>query len=340
MASVLRQLQAEWNELVPAAQAAGIRRVRRLNAPLEPIAYRREKLEWLRRQLAGFTLVPETTEATWETRNEVDFSSLDLARFTFGVELEFILPMRMGRYELARLLTEAGVPCESQDYNHRLVSVWKLVTDGSLGNYTRGTELVSPVLQGEAGMAQLAKACAVLKASGCKISKKCGYHVHVGGMDAVTARHAIMGYASTERLIDSFMAPSRRASNNGFCQPVRIRPAMATATTMDEVALGCYQSPGRSMTRSGSRYCKVNVQSFWQHGTVEFRHHQGTIEADRAVNWVRVLMRMCSAAARGPIPSVGSVEELLSNLNCTPAERNYFVGRVTYFNRQIMRVAA
>lgn len=77
MVSVLRTLQAEWNELVPQARALGIPRVRTLNAPLETIEYRRTKLEWLRSMLG--------------TSSMADLSSL-----TFGVEIEFVFPRGPG----------------------------------------------------------------------------------------------------------------------------------------------------------------------------------------------------------------------------------------------------
>src|SRR5215471_11403856 len=111
MTSVLRQLQAEWNTLVPQAQERGIRRVRLLNAPLETIAYRRAKLEWLRAQIG--------------TSNAFDSLS-------FGVEIECIIPRRMTRQSLADAITAAGVECISDASQHTTRRTWKVVYDGSL----------------------------------------------------------------------------------------------------------------------------------------------------------------------------------------------------------------
>src|SRR6188768_2143198 len=105
MASVLRQLQAEWNALVPAAQARGIRRVKLLGqgdilrAPLETIAYRRAKLEWLRSLLGGSSLA-------------------GLDGLQFGVEIEVILPRGMSRHAAAAKITAAGVECHEELYGH------------------------------------------------------------------------------------------------------------------------------------------------------------------------------------------------------------------------------
>src|SRR5215472_7454146 len=104
MTSVLRQLQAEWNSLVPAAQERGIRRVRLLNLPLETIAYRRAKLEWLRAQLG-------TSDA---------FDSL-----SFGVELEVIMPRGQNVHTVAREIQAAGLDCRPEGLNHSTRTWWK-----------------------------------------------------------------------------------------------------------------------------------------------------------------------------------------------------------------------
>jgi hypothetical protein len=39
-----------------------------------------------------------------------------------------------------------------------------------------------------------------------------------------------------------------------------------------------------------TRYRKLNVWAFDAHGTVEFRLHQGTLNAERAVAWVRLVV--------------------------------------------------
>jgi hypothetical protein len=36
------------------------------------------------------------------------------------------------------------------------------------------------------------------------------------------------------------------------------------------------------------RYQKLNLESLERHGTIEFRQHSGTVDAEKAVNWVRL----------------------------------------------------
>lgn len=338
MVSVLRTLQSEWNELVPQAQALGIRRVRTLNLPLETIEYRRAKLDSLRAEITRLTrtvLLSSTLSST-----------AILPNLTFGVELEFVLPANYSHSGMAEELTRrADIFCRSEGYGHVTGPHWKIVTDGSLGNYAKGAELVSPVLRGEDGLRQVYRACEVLKRAGCRPSKKCGLHVHVGAGDwsVRTFRNLALLYASAEGAIDSFMAPSRRGPNggNGFCKSLRINARlMNTAASVDQVALAMGQSPGRGNARGGSRYSKLNMQSFWQHGTVEFRHHQGTVEADKATNWIKLCLRMAHAASHEGFRLAVTFDELFEFVGATEDEKTFFQGRATFFDAQLNRSSA
>lgn len=321
MPSVLRSLQAEWNSMVPTAQARGIRRVRILGggdvnrAPLETIEYRRTKVEWLRSILGGSSLS-------------------GLEGLSFGVELEFIMPRGMTHTECARRVSAAGVACEHQMYGHTVPrGAWKVVTDGSLSNFTSGAELVSPPIRGEDGFRQLRTVCDTLTAMGAKVNTRCGLHVHVGvGTEGVSFfKNLVTLYASAQDAIDTFMPASRRSSENQYCSPVRVsRASLAAAVNVNQVTSAIGQIP--SAQRDGTRYCKLNLKSFFAYGTVEFRHHGGTVDANKAANWVRLCLRMVLTARAGE-QVVSSVEELMTAVGADDAERAYFASRVAYFNR-------
>lgn len=332
MVSVLRTLQAEWNSMVPRAQELGIRRVRALNAPLETIEYRRNKVDWLRDEIARLSGATAMTPAVE--------SNID--QFTFGVELEILMPHGMSHNALARHITAAGVECHSEGYNHTTGGHWKVVTDGSLGDYTRGAEVVSPVLRSDAGFTQVKKVCDALTAQGCKVNKKCGLHVHVGARDweLNTFKNLIRLYKSSEIAIDSFMAPSRRASNNSYAQALMVREAALTsATNMDEVARAIGQMGGARYVRNSGRYYKINLQSYWQHGTVEFRHHQGTVEADKVLNWTKLCLRMAAAAVEGT-HYANSLQTLFEAVKAPQAEAQFFTQRAAAFANQLARNVA
>lgn len=327
MPSILRQLQAEWNTLVPQAQARGIRRVRLLNAPLETIAYRSAKLQWLREQLS---------------------SGATFAQLTFGVELECLVPCSY--HEVVEALRAAGVPACAPGYTHRTTSEWKVVSDGSvhttrqvLGSRMVGAELVSPILRGEDGFAQLRKVCDVLVRLGATVNRSCGLHVHVGATTETPAffRNLVKLYAQAEGALDTVVSPSRRGSANAYCGSLRDRVShsrLDQATNLAQVTSAVGQSS--TSPRSAGRYCKLNLQSFWQHGTVEFRQHQGTVEADKVDNWTRLVLKMFLAARDGLTLTDTTLSGLLAALQATDSERTFFTQRAASFASREQRRAA
>jgi hypothetical protein len=222
---------------------------------------------------------------------------------TFGAELECFLPIGMThRAAAARIAAETGIECHAEGYNHYTRPTWKIVTDGSLGNYQRGAEIVSPILSGEEGIEALAKVCRALTDMGAKVNKNCGFHVHIGmrGESLDTWKNVIRAYAAFETQIDNLMPTSRRANNNCYCRSIaRIdHAALERATDLSGV--------DRAVDLRGAydrRYAKVNLQSYYRHGTIEFRQHSGTVDADKATNWVRFLLAMVEAARKGKKPA-------------------------------------
>jgi hypothetical protein len=97
----------------------------------------------------------------------------------FGVEIE---SYGIEKNNLERALRAAGIVVEAQSYNHNTIPKWKIVSDSSISG-TNTFELVSPVLQGEAGLAELKKVCEVLTTLGAKINKTCGLHIHFEAVD-------------------------------------------------------------------------------------------------------------------------------------------------------------
>jgi len=263
-------LATEYNDLVPRANDLGLGL-----ALLNPTSHfnrslLRARIAELRSQIAGFSV-----------------QTSGLAQ-TFGVEFEFYLPRGGSRYALAAALTSAGVQTSVENYNHQNRTGWKIVTDGSLGNYERGCELVSPILSGNDGLELVRKAAAVLIQSGCKVSKRCGFHVHVGarGHGIQFFRNILHMYKKFEPVIDRVLTPSRRS--NSYCATVRFDDRrLEAANTIDDL---------RNDPHLRSRFRKLNLDSYWRHGTVEFRQHQGTIEAEKATMWVRIALRMTAAA--------------------------------------------
>jgi hypothetical protein len=203
---------------------------------------------------------------------------------TFGVEIEMTHSSKSAR-KIASLLTAAGLPTSYMGYTHQVVSSWKLVDDSSLTGGRYKMELVSPVLQNQEGLDQLALALNLITDLGCKVNMSCGVHVHVGINDYSIKNlvNLIKFYGKHEEEIDMVVAPSRR--NTRWAQSLNI--------------LSIWENLNRCETfrdvenLMSTRYKKVNVFSYRRYGTVEFRQHGGSTDVNKVCQWVVLLTNMC-----------------------------------------------
>lgn len=201
----------------------------------------------------------------------------------FGVEFE---AYNVRQEILNTALNRAGINCRIAGYNHvNSESHWKIVSDGSLSG-TNTFELVSPILQGEAGIQQLEKVCRVLNECTAKVNKTCGTHVHMDAreMGMQTWKNIYKNYTRLEPVIDAFMPPSRR--DNYYCKGFRnianFESRIDTCRTLRDIEMIFTDELRR-------RYHKINPVSYARHNTCEFRQHSGTVEFLKISTWVRFL---------------------------------------------------
>lgn len=209
----------------------------------------------------------------------------------FGVEIEFLQTVE--KQEVVDAVRAEGVACNAENYNHNDgLPYWKVITDGSCG-----LEIVSPILSGEDGLQQIEKVCKALNSVGAKVDRTCGLHVHVDARDLNKKQigRVFLAYARHEKLFDALMPESRRLSNNTYCQSIRnvLNPNWVEEFKKD--TLGAYHSYVHS------RYRKVNLEAYIVHGTIEFRQHSGTTEAEKIINWVVLMVGFVEETILRPI---------------------------------------
>lgn len=211
----------------------------------------------------------------------------------FGIELEIV---GITRQTALRALSAVGIHVQGEAYNHTTRGHWKLVPDSSVSG---GFEVVSPILEGERGIEEAMTVAEALSDAGATVNRSCGFHVHFDAADlsAADVKAIVHRYAAHEAEIDAFMPPSRRGGENSFCLPVArfLNRRFDEARTIEELAAA---QPGR--------YFKVNLQSYRRHGTLEFRQHSGTVNANKVANWVRFLGEFIDQCKRpaAPAPAV------------------------------------
>ena len=216
----------------------------------------------------------------------------------FGVEIEFNVtrgrrPGQGRMNELASLISEAGVPCVAEGYNHHTREYWKMVTDASVPN---GFELVSPPMRGVEAREQIRTVCKVLKEQGCFVNLSTGLHVHhdADGMTAKQMANVGEIYKLHQPIIDLLLSPSRRGGM--YARPMdhyrhwELAIGAGPRTPMQPRAFA-------GEANGGGRYFGVNFTAYLRHGTIEFRQHQGSLNPTKIWNWI-VFTQMIMNRAR------------------------------------------
>ena len=214
----------------------------------------------------------------------------------FGVEIEFLSTITVEQAVMS--LRAAGIQAEYMSYTHNTTPHWKIVYDGSCGY-----ELVSPVLEGEAGIEQVRIAAAALEAAGAEVNKKCGLHVHfdASSMSIRSVKNLLKIWTKFEDVLDTFQPPSRRGNTHSLLMS-NLSSSYDDAERHHAACQAMFRKIDACRTMEQmkdlyiSRYRKLNVHSYFRHQTLEVRHHSGTTDPEKIANWVRLMARMFDAA--------------------------------------------
>lgn len=250
-------------------------------------------------------------------------AALGIAR-SFGVELECILPSHVTRAQVISALQDAGLPAADRASG---TSYWSVKGDGSLtgGN---GLEIVSPPLAGEAGEDAVRVACRALRGLGATVNRSCGTHVHhdVNDLTVDEIKSAATSWFNNQDLIDGLVSPSRRADANGYCRRL---------TSDDMARINAVRDLSQMRSVYLDRYRTLNLTSYGRHGTLEVRQHQGTLDAEKIISWLRLGQAIIdSAKTSGVAARQSSVRDLLAAMGSALNEtaRTFLLGRAVEFN--------
>lgn len=235
---------------------------------------------------------------TTATARQAQLPNPRAAEITFGIEIECFLPnnsVRIGGYH-------RGI-----ELGGEFPAGWNAQYDASLRttlhNYT-GVEIVSPILKGPDGLAQIRTVANVLNRMRARVNTTCGFHVHIGvksvaGTDyddvadwirrvlKLTAQHemAFYGAAGTKRRYDYRYCKSLK---NGIWA-TRKQKLNKKNFTADDLRI---QSAGVD------RYQLLNIAPAFTKGTVEFRAFSGTTDATKMVAWVAMSLAIATLATK------------------------------------------
>ena len=233
--------------------------------------------------------------------------------YKVGVEMEIIARNGVAKSQILAAIREAGIEIRNEGYTHRIMNTWKAVSDGSLS--AGGFELVSPPMKGAKNIEkQITTICEAIKDL-TRIDRTCGIHVHfevldkhhfkrrvntnssVGKLRALKNKPAkkftgnlLRNYGYFQPVIDSLVSPSRRG--NSYCNYLPDGAKM----TLEEIKQFSENKGNYAHLIYGmsGRYTVINLSSLENYGTVEFRQMNGSTNAAKILNWIRIMERLVS----------------------------------------------
>lgn len=258
-----------------------------------------------------------TREVTTTATPQGNLNPVDIYNsYTFGVEFE--IAVKAGRYAsreefINALITTAermGIRMQVERLSHSAPNgYWKITTDASVHDnhvhnditYAFGVEVVSPILKGADGWLQMEKMCMVFDLVGATVSDECGTHVHIGAGACTweNLRNVAVSYNNAWDAMSGVLPPTRR--NSEWARKYSssaIVDMESCATFADTMRDGHVFADARYSTLAcnghyvDSRYHAVNLVSYKQRKTIEFRAHQGTTNYHKIGMWLRACMEL------------------------------------------------
>ncbi len=219
----------------------------------------------------------------------------------FGIEIEFVGDLG----DALRCLRRAGIAVNDQRRTHHGFSEtnWVVKRDGSVNN---GGELVSPPLDfdNQEHRDQVTTALMAMQQSGCRPDPTAGIHVHVEAKHEDGRVFEPRELAAAVRFFHKFQDIFYRIGSSGwskirpgsttYCKPIpeSMATAMMKVRTVDalkKVWYGNVNRYGDDRSRDeydSSRYHAINLHSFWNKGTVEFRVFNSSLNPDRVQSYI------------------------------------------------------
>ena len=149
-------------------------------------------------------------------------------------------------------------------------------------------ELKTRILEGMEDWERIVpKALGICQYLGGRVNVSTGFHVHVDFPEArrrpTKIRSLYNIFHRFEPVLYGLIASSRRTC--GFAKPLPNRPRLFHNCR----GIRSFQ---RALS-SWERHCGLNLTNLWaQDPHIEFRYHQGTLDAEKARHWLRLLNRL------------------------------------------------
>ncbi len=208
------------------------------------------------------------------------------AELTFGIEIETTVSETAAVANGLMIGGYFGTGCQVP----YLPAGWTAKRDGSIRSTSggrTGVEIVSPILRGAEGLAQVVEVARILEEKGHRVNPSCGVHIHVG-WNPMTPSGALARLISSVSSIEKglFAITGTKARERGrWCGGIRKYGNDKSAKQTLDVA----------------RYHMLNLTNLARgtRDTVEFRAFSGSLNPVKLAGWVQVCLGLVEKALNG-----------------------------------------
>ena len=198
-----------------------------------------------------------------------------------------------------------------------LTGTWRQTDEGSLRNH--GREFITAPIFGKDLVAAIELFHRAMKGYTPEYTRRTSVHVHMDFRDAtfVEVENTVSLMTILERTLFRWVGKGR--DKNIYCIPLH-----QSHTAMKDVAAALFHAKDKNNTRkhinNWCKYSSLNLLPLLHYGSIEFRHHYGTGNASRILQWVNLLMCLKRAAQLYPdmnwitFISVTGVDEFISTI--------------------------
>ena len=192
----------------------------------------------------------------------------------------------------------SGLPVEAPEFDGRR---WRAERDGSIAAEPGFTacEFVSPVLQGDEGVARLLEFVEWARAIGAKVNGTCGCHITVGV-------RSIIGTDDPQAVAEY----ARKLAHIARWHAMSLYGQTGTGRHLNHYSHTLGDDVGRLMRRvqragavdakaHHARRCgrgMVNFQKLFSHGVIEFRVFAGTLNRHKLMHHLATVLGLCRRA--------------------------------------------
>ena len=173
-----------------------------------------------------------------------------------------------------------------------------------------GAEVKSPPLVGTEGFNEIVSVVKLLNDRDYWIDRSCGLHVHLNAPDFVgnprLIKKAVKAWMRNQHLINNMVSESRIANSN--CEIWDEGDLSELEEMLDEYG-----------NADGTLRGAINVGSLENHETIEIRQHEGTLDPEEIISWIKFCLAFIDAIPGTTIQKISDEELFLKRLK---VERN------------------